>query len=63
MTKNFGKIFTVNFPYVLTIKSKVEISKNFVAFSEYMTLLTIAEQKFNFSRKHTKVYQNKKTGS
>ena len=32
----FGKIFTLLLSYVVTVKSKVKISKNIVAFSEYM---------------------------
>ena len=33
---NFCKISTVDLSYVETVKSTVEISQNFVAFSEYM---------------------------
>ena len=33
---NFCEISTVNFSYVVTVKSTVEIMKNFVAFSEYI---------------------------
>ena len=33
---NFCKISTVNLSYVVTIKSTVEITQNFVAFSEYI---------------------------
>ena len=42
---NFCEICTVDFSYVVTIKSKIEISKIFVAFSEYMnfTLLSSVE--------------------
>ena len=32
----FGEIFTFLLSYVVPVKSKVEISQNFVAFSEYM---------------------------
>ena len=32
----FCKISTVDLSYVVTVKSRVEISKNFVAFSEYI---------------------------
>ena len=35
-TTNFCKIFIADLSYVVTIKSTVEISKKFVAFSEYM---------------------------
>ena len=34
----FFKIFTVDLSYVVTVKPTVEISQNFVAFSEYMNL-------------------------
>ena len=34
-TKRF-EIFTLLLPYVVPVKSKVKISQNFVAFSEYM---------------------------
>ena len=37
----FYKIYTVDWSYVLMVKSKVEISKNFVAFSEYMNFNTL----------------------
>ena len=33
---NFCKISTIDLSYVVTVKSMVEISQNFVAFSEYM---------------------------
>ena len=33
---NFCEISTVDLSYVITVKSTVEISQNFVAFSEYM---------------------------
>ena len=33
---NFCAISTVDLSYVVTVKSRVEISPNFVAFSEYM---------------------------
>ena len=33
---NFGEISTVDLSYVVTVKSTVKISQNFVAFSEYM---------------------------
>ena len=33
---NFCQISTVYLSYVVTVKSTVEISQNFVAFSEYM---------------------------
>ena len=34
----FCEISTVDLSYVVPVKSKVEISQNFVAFSEYMNL-------------------------
>ena len=33
---NFDKISTIDLSYVVTVKSTVKISQNFVAFSEYM---------------------------
>ena len=33
---NSCEISTVDFSYVVTVKSTVEISQNFVSFSEYM---------------------------
>ena len=35
---NFCEISTVDLSYVITVKSMVEISQNFEAFSEYMKL-------------------------
>ena len=32
----FCEIFIVDFSYVVTVKSTMEVSQNFVAFSEYM---------------------------
>ena len=37
----FCKISTLLLSYVVTVKSKVEISQNFVAFSEYMNFTTM----------------------
>ena len=37
---NFCEISTVDLSYVVTVKSMVEISQNFVAFSEYMNFTT-----------------------
>ena len=34
--KKFCEISTLDLSYVVTVKSAVEISQNFVAFSEYM---------------------------
>ena len=36
---NFCEISTVDLSYVVTVKSTVEISQNFVAFSEYMNFI------------------------
>ena len=36
----FCQISTADLSYVVTVKSKVEISQNFVAFSEYMNFNT-----------------------
>ena len=36
MATNFGKISTLYLSYAVTVKSTVEISQNFAAFSEYM---------------------------
>ena len=36
---NFCEISTLDLPYVVTFKSRVEISQNFVAFSEYMNFM------------------------
>ena len=38
---NFCEISTVNLSYVVTVKSKVEISQNFAAFSEYMNFIKL----------------------
>ena len=40
---NFCKISTVDLSYVVTVKSTVEISQNFVAFLEYMNFTTSFE--------------------
>ena len=37
---NFFKIFTLLLSYVVPVKSKVKISQNFVAFSEYINFNT-----------------------
>ena len=39
LATNFCEISTVDLPYVVTIKSMVGISQNFVAFSEYMNFM------------------------
>ena len=41
---NFCKISTVDLSYVVTVKSTVEISQNFVAFSGYMNCTMIYVQ-------------------
>ena len=38
---NFWEISTVDLSYVVTVKSTVEISQNFVAFSEYMNFTVL----------------------
>ena len=38
----FCKISTLILPYVVPVKSKVEISQNFLAFSEYMNFNIIS---------------------
>ena len=40
---HFCKISTVDLTYIVTVKSTVEISQNFVAFSEYMNFKYIKE--------------------
>ena len=47
----FCKISTVDLSYVVTVKSTVEISQNFVAFSEYMNF-TDSMQIFTFRALH-----------
>ena len=42
--KNFCKISTVDLSYVVTAKSNMEISQNFVAFSEYMQFTRTEEK-------------------
>ena len=37
--RNFFEISIVDLSYVVTVKSTVEISQNFVAFSEYMNFI------------------------
>ena len=41
----FCEIFTLLLLYVVPVKSKVKISQNFVAFSEYMNFNTLAISK------------------
>ena len=38
---NFCEISTVDLSFVVTVKSKVEISQKFVAFSEYMNFTRV----------------------
>jgi hypothetical protein len=45
--KFFAKITTLNMSYVVTIKSTVKISQNFVVFSEYMNF---TDTKINFTQ-------------
>ena len=39
-TTNFCEISIVDLSYLVTVKSMVEISQNFVSFSEYMNFTT-----------------------
>ena len=41
MATKFNEIFTLLLFYVVPVKSKVKISQNFVAFSEYMNFKTV----------------------
>ena len=41
---NFCEISTVDLSYVVTVKSTMEISQNFVAFSEYMNFKNDGEK-------------------
>ena len=43
----FCKISTLNLSYVVTVKSTVEISQNFVAFSEYMNFKSLEQLGFD----------------
>ena len=40
-TKKFCEISTLLLSYVVPVKGKVEISQNFVAFSEYLNLIRL----------------------
>ena len=40
-TTKFCKIFILLLSYVVTVKSKVKILQNFVAFSEYMNFISV----------------------
>ena len=42
---NFCEISTVDLSYVVTVKSTVEISQNFVAFSEYMNFNVLLDHR------------------
>ena len=42
----FCEIFTVDLSYVLPVKSMVEISQNFVAFSENMKIMSMTQEHF-----------------
>ena len=53
------EIFTLLLSYVVPIKSKVKISQNFVAFSEYMNFTRYLQGKHNFEIQNCKVkWQN-----
>ena len=49
---NFWEISTVDLSYVVTVKSTVEISENFVAFSEYMNFTTKEKEMHVFPTVH-----------
>ena len=49
---NFCEISTVDLSYVVTVKSTVEISQNFVAFSEYMNFIIMVSS-FRLRNKDT----------
>ena len=48
---NFCEISTVDLSYVVTVKSTVEISQNFVAFSEYMNFNKLSKFLTSFIHK------------
>ena len=53
----FCEISTVDLSYVVTVKSSVEISQNFVAFSEYMNFNSVDNRCiYFFSKEVQKVY-------
>ena len=41
---NFCEISTVDLSYIVAVKSTVEISQNFVAFSEYMNFVRVCKR-------------------
>ena len=45
--KQFCKISTLLLSYVVPVKCKVEISQNFLAFSEYMNFTTFQRERLN----------------
>ena len=45
-TQKFCDITTLDLSYVVTVKSTVEISQNFVAFSEYMNFTKQDDKKY-----------------
>ena len=58
----FFEISTVDFSYVVKVKSTVEISQNFVAFSEYMNTRKNVEKSKNFNLSAFQVFfKTKKT--
>ena len=50
----FCEISAVDLSYVVTVKSTVEISQNFVAFSEYMNF-KVLDFSFTYNTTYTKV--------
>ena len=59
---NFCEISTVDLSYVVTVKSPVEISQNFVAFSEYMNFTRSCEIFDPLNLKFVKSPSNKNSG-
>ena len=51
----FSEISTLDLSYVVMVKSKVEISQNFVAFSEYMNFTSYERAGFFTEMKQKKV--------
>ena len=47
----FSEISTLLLPYVVPVKSKIEILRNFVAFSEYMNFTMAFSTKLQIMRK------------
>ena len=52
--KKFCEIFTLLLSYVVPVKSKLKISQNFVAFSEYMNFNKLPEENSSWPRYYYK---------